>query len=331
MRILITGGLGFIGTNLIHHFSANPGNKIMNMDAHTVAVEDTFSSARLRSKNVINSFGNICDPNFVKSNIFKFKPHIILNLAAESHVDFSIADPGQAIKSNIGGVAVLLDAATEFWKHSARPNNFCFLQFSTDEVYGDIGNKEFQFSEHSDLEPSSPYSASKASADLLVKAWNRTYSLPYLITRCSNNYGCFQAKSKFLPKLIHCLVKEHKFTLYGDGTQRRDWIHVSDCVFAIEELLRSGIRNETFNIGTGVSKSNIEVANNVVELVASFSSKPKDELKNLIQFGADRPGHDLKYEVDASKLRAMTNWHQRVKFDDGVRSTVQWYLSMYRG
>ena len=336
MNYLITGGSGFIGSALIRFLVKNKSNKILNVDKLTYA--STNDTVFKISKNVNYNFvkADICHKEPILKLIFNFKPNIIMHLAAESHVDRSIDNPMEFVNTNILGTSILLECFKEYWFKNLRKNKndfFCFHHISTDEVFGSLGKKK-KFKEDSHYDPSSPYSASKASADHLVKAWHKTYKLPTIITNCSNNYGPFQFPEKFIPTLILNAIEGKKLPIYGNGKQVRDWLYVDDHVSALHKVVTKGIIGETYNIGANCEFKNIEVANIICEILDNIipnSKKPNNlegrSFKSLITFVEDRPGHDKRYAIDSSKIKKKLGWKHRVNFKDGIKKTVYWYLN----
>ncbi|GAU77774.1 dTDP-glucose 4,6-dehydratase [Fusibacter sp. 3D3] len=323
--ILVTGGAGFIGSNFIKQFLKNhkdvhvvnvdlltyAGN-LMNLDDVKESDNYTFFKADIRDRKAIESI-------FEKYNIMN-----IVNFAAESHVDRSIEHPEIFLETNIIGTQNLLDIAKKHWKKNPSDKyckiykkNVKFLQISTDEVYGTLG-KEGKFTEDMPLMPNSPYSASKASADLIVRAYFETYGLPVNITRCSNNYGPFQFPEKLIPLIINNCYNEKELPVYGDGLQIRDWLHVSDHCSAIETVLFNGSMGEVYNIGGNNEKSNIHI----VELIIEHLSKSR----NLIKYVKDRPGHDRRYAIDNTKITRELGWNPKYTFEAGIEETINWYL-----
>lgn len=336
MNYLITGGSGFIGSALIKFLIKNTRCEILNIDKLTYA--SSSDSLLDISQNSNYSFikADICNKELISKHIFDFKPNVVMHLAAESHVDRSIDTPSEFINTNILGTSILLECFREYWVNSSRKNKnefFCFHHISTDEVYGslDAGGK---FKEDTAYDPSSPYSASKASADHLVRAWNKTYKLPTIITNCSNNYGPFQFPEKLIPTLILNALEGKKLPIYGDGSQVRDWLYVEDHVAALYKVVTKGKTGETYNIGGNSELKNIEVANIICEILDNLipeSKKPleikKKSFKSLITFVEDRPGHDKRYAIDINKIKKDLGWEPTFNFKDGMHKTVEWYLN----
>jgi len=310
MTILVTGGCGFIGSNFIRYLlDQDPSLSVLNFDSLTYAGNLRNLGDRAREPRYRFVKGDITDRDAVRATLAREKVRAIFNFAAESHVDRSIHDSGPFVRTNVLGTQVLLDAAREFDVDR-------FVQISTDEVYGSLGPTG-SFTEETALAPNSPYAASKAAADLLVRSYVHTYKLPALITRCSNNYGPFQFPEKLIPLFITNLLRDEPVPVYGDGLNVRDWIHVRDHCAAIELVWRKGRVGEVYNIGGHCEKTNLELTHALLEAMG----KPK----SLIRYVADRPGHDRRYAIDCSKIEAELGWRPAVRFDDGLRETVQWY------
>lgn len=321
--IFVTGGCGFIGTNFIHTcIERFRDASIVNLDALTYAGNpsnlDQLSADRYR---LIH--GDINDASLVKHIFDLYKPAKLINFAAETHVDRSIAGPGAFIRTNIDGTYTLLNAAYEYWQGGAAPN-FSFLHVSTDEVFGSLGPNDPPFTESTPYAPNSPYSASKASADMLVRAWHRTYGLPTVITNCSNNYGPYQYPEKLIPLVISNILNKKPIPIYGDGKNIRDWLYVEDHCRALGTLLYHGQPGETYNIGGDSEKTNIEIVELICEFIKPYL-QPKFDPKTLITYVEDRKGHDRRYAIDASKIHKQIGWFPTYDFDYGLLKTVQWY------
>jgi len=315
MKYLITGGAGFIGTNFIYYMLERyPEHEYVCLDKLTYAGNLSNLSEAMKHKNFRFVKGDIADRRFVFDLFEKEKFDIVVNFAAESHVDRSIESPDVFLVTNVLGTQVLLDASRKF-------NVKRFHQISTDEVYGDLplDKPELKFKETDNLRPSSPYSASKASADLLVLAYHRTYKLPVTISRCSNNYGPYQFPEKLIPLMIINALNDKELPVYGTGQNVRDWIHVNDHCEAVDLVIHKGHEGEVYNIGGNCEKRNIDV----VRMILSKLGKPE----SLIRFVKDRPGHDLRYAMDISKMRDQFGWEPKVNFEDGIEKTIEWYLS----
>ena len=311
MNILITGGCGFIGSNFIRYMlETHPENLVVNFDKLTYA--GNLENLKDVSDNPKYKFvkGDICERATVESVIKDYNIEAIINFAAESHVDRSIMGPAIFVETNIGGTNVLLEVAKDFKIKR-------FIQVSTDEVYGSLGPTGL-FREDTPLHPNSPYSASKAAADLLALAYHHTFGLPIIITRCSNNYGPYQFPEKLIPLMIANAIENKQLPVYGDGLNVRDWIHVLDHCRAIDLVLLKGKEGEIYNIGGENERKNIDI----VRLILKNLKKPD----SLITFVKDRPGHDRRYAIDASKIRSELGWKPEIKFEDGIAETVKWYI-----
>ena len=310
-RILVTGGAGFIGSNFVRWVLAEqPDCFIVNLDKLTYAGNLENLEGFLKNPNHIFVKADICDGKTVEELIDKHKIQAIINFAAESHVDRSITSPKIFVETNVAGTLTLLQAACD--KKIER-----FIQISTDEVYGELGPTG-KFTEETPLSPNSPYSASKAAADLLVKAFGHTWGLNYNITRCSNNYGPFQFPEKMIPLMINNALNDKPLPVYGDGSNVRDWIHVEDHCKAVWKVLTDGKPGEIYNIGSSNEKTNLEVVKTILKLVG----KPE----SLITFVKDRPGHDRRYAIDSSKINSQLGWQAVAKFEEGIKNTIDWYL-----
>lgn len=332
MKILVTGGAGFIGSALIRYLINNTKDEIINVDKLTYA-------ANLESLNAVSSNGrycleqvDICCQDELTRVFDSHQPDAVIHLAAESHVDRSISGPGEFIQTNIVGTYLLLEAAREHWLSlsATRKERFRFLHISTDEVYGDLDGRDEFFLESSSYAPSSPYSASKASSDHLVNAWHRTYGFPVLMTHCSNNYGPYQFPEKLIPGLILKALQGLPLTIYGDGLQIRDWLYVDDHVEALYKVLLNGTVGEVYNIGGFNEKTNLEVVTAICELLEEFAPVKPEGVVNYLDLTThvtDRSGHDRRYAIDASKIKETLGWTPRETFQTGLRKTVQWYLN----
>jgi dTDP-glucose 4,6-dehydratase len=310
-RILVTGGAGFIGSNFVRLILAEqPDCFIANLDNLTYAGNLENLEGFLNHKNHAFVKGDICDGKTIEETIDKYKINIIINFAAESHVDRSITGPKIFIETNVTGTLTLLQAACD--KKIEK-----FVQISTDEVYGSLV-AEGKFTEQSPLSPNSPYSASKTAADHLVCAFGHTFGLNYNITRCSNNYGPYQFPEKMIPLMINNALAEEPLPVYGDGGNVRDWIHVEDHCRAIWKVLTDGKDGEIYNIGSSNEKTNLEV----VKTILKFVGKPE----SLITFVKDRPGHDRRYAIDSAKINSQLGWQAQIKFEPGIKNTIDWYL-----
>ncbi len=321
MRVLVTGGAGFIGTNFIY-YSLKNGIDVINLDALTYAGNLANLVSAEGGKGYRFVRGSICDRGLVDRLLAEEKPDAVINFAAESHVDRSISGPKAFIDTNIIGVFTLLEAVRAHIH--ALPSEFRMIQVSTDEVYGSV--EEGAFTENSPYRPSSPYSASKASGDHLVRAYHRTYGLPLLLTNCSNNYGPYQFPEKLIPLMILNCLSGKNLPVYGDGQQVRDWLYVTDHCSAILRVLTKGKLGETYNIGGDAPIPNLDVVNHICEILDDARPSVDGPHARLITHVKDRPGHDQKYIVDSGKIRAELGWNTTVDFAQGIERTVQWYL-----
>ncbi|NMH65607.1 dTDP-glucose 4,6-dehydratase [Shewanella salipaludis] len=334
--IFITGGAGFIGSALVRYLINETDCRVVNLDKLTYAGKLASLASLEGCERYYFVQADICDRSTLDYALAKFQPDIIMHLAAESHVDRSIEGPAEFIQTNIVGTYTLLEAARAYYLvlDEGRRSNFRFLHVSTDEVYGDLGSGEIGagalFTEESAYAPSSPYAASKAASDHLVRAWQRTYGLPIVITHCSNNYGPFQLPEKLIPQVILNALAGKPLSLYGDGRQVRDWLYVEDHVRALYQVATRGKLGETYNIGGHNEKTNLEVVNAICELLEQLApAKPQGiaRYQDLIRFVADRPGHDVRYAIDAGKIQRELGWLPLESFDTGLRKTLRWYLA----
>jgi len=329
MKILVTGGCGFIGSNFVHQQINNTDNTILNFDKLTYAGNpDNLSSIE---QNPRYSFvqGDICDTALVSETISEFQPEAVVHFAAESHVDRSIDGPMDFVNTNIIGTATLLNATRKYLEVRSQKSDsdeFRFLHVSTDEVFGSLGDDGF-FTETTAYDPSSPYSASKAGSDHLVRAWERTYGFPALITNCSNNYGPYQFPEKLIPLMIANCVDEKPLPVYGEGLNVRDWLYVTDHCDAIYTVLKNGQSGETYNIGGNNEIKNIDIVNTICSTLDELKPRSNgSSYSELITYVTDRPGHDFRYAIDASKIKNELNWEPKETFETGIRRTIQWYL-----
>ena len=326
--ILVTGGAGFIGAAFVRRVIAGGSARVVNLDRLSYAGDLGRLGDIPDHPDYTFVLGDITDPSLVASVLREHGPSAVVNFAAETHVDRSIDGPRAFLLANVGGTFTLLEAARDYWSglDPAGRKAFRFLQISTDEVYGSLG-PEGAFSESSPLDPRSPYSASKASADLFTNAFFHTYGLPTLVTHCTNNYGPFQHPEKLIPLVTRNAVEGHPLPVYGDGRQVRDWLHVDDHVRAVSLVLERGRPGEHYNIGGETEKANIEVVEAICRAVddlrPGLSQAP---CSSLIRFVTDRPGHDRRYAMDISKIKTELGWRPRIGFDEGLRATVRWYL-----
>ncbi|ATJ82660.1 dTDP-glucose 4,6-dehydratase [Halomonas beimenensis] len=327
MKLLITGGAGFIGSAVIRYIIANTDDSVVNVDKLTYAgnlesLGEVADSPRYAFEQV-----DICHRDELERVFAEHQPDAVMHLAAESHVDRSIDGPAAFIETNIVGTYTLLEVARAYWQSLAPEERraFRFHHISTDEVYGDLEGPEGLFTEQTPYAPSSPYSASKASSDHLVRAWQRTYGLPTLVTNCSNNYGPYHFPEKLIPLVILNALEGKALPVYGRGEQVRDWLHVEDHARALYKVATEGKVGETYNIGGHNEKQNIEVVQTICDLLQELAPAATP-YRDLITFVSDRPGHDLRYAIDAGKIERELGWRPEETFESGIRKTVQWYL-----
>ena len=330
MTIFVTGGAGFIGSNFVIDWLAGSAEPVLNLDKLTYAGNMENLAALNGDKGHVFVRGDIADYDRVLALLQEYKPRAILNFAAESHVDRSIHSPDDFIQTNIVGVFRLLEATRAYWSGlpAADKERFRFLHVSTDEVYGSLEPNAPAFAETNRYEPNSPYSASKAASDHLVRAYHHTYGLPVLTTNCSNNYGPYQFPEKLIPLVIHNAIKCKPLPVYGDGRNVRDWLYVGDHCSAVRAVLERGQVGETYNIGGGNEKANIDVVQSLCDILDR--EKPRADgasYRAQITFVTDRPGHDRRYAIDAAKISRELGWSARETFETGIRRTVQWYLA----
>ena len=329
-NILVTGGAGFIGSAVIRYLINETNSNVLNIDKLTYA--GNLESLETVSNNPRYQFlhADICDKSAMTKAFDDFKPNIVMHLAAESHVDRSIDGPMDFIQTNIIGTYNLLEVARNYWQNLTedKKSRFKFHHISTDEVYGDLEGTDDLFTEETSYSPSSPYSASKASSDHLVRAWHRTYGLPIVITNCSNNYGPYHFPEKLIPLVILNALDGKPLPVYGDGKQIRDWLYVEDHARALYLVATTAKVGETYNIGGHNEKQNIDVVKTICIILDNI--KPRTDGQSYIQqitFVKDRPGHDLRYAIDASKIQQELNWQPQETFESGIQKTVEWYLS----
>ena len=328
MRILITGGAGFIGSAVIRQYINDTTHDVINLDDITYAGNLQSLSSIADSDRYTFVQVNICDSVELKKTFDRYQPHAVMHLAAETHVDRSIDDPSIFIRSNIVGTFNLLEVSRNYWNNLSlhKKDKFVFHHVSTDEVYGDLDDSGL-FNEETRYDPSSPYSASKASSDHLVRAWYRTYGLPMIITNCSNNYGAYQYPEKLIPLIILNALEGMPLPVYGSGKQVRDWLYVEDHAKALRLSLENGKIGQTYNIGGHNEKTNIEVVNIICDLLDKLL--PLSQYiphRSLISHVSDRPGHDKRYAIDAKKIQENLNWLPNETFESGIEKTVKWYL-----
>ncbi len=331
-KILVTGGAGFIGGALIRKLLDFDNCSILNIDKYGYASDLTSINEKINKsrsiKNDAYEFSKIdlCDLNSTEKIISNFQPDIIFNLAAETHVDRSIDGPASFINNNIIGTFNLLDISLRYWNklNSDKKKNFRFIHISTDEVFGSLAGED-KFHENSPYSPNSPYSASKASSDFLVKAWNKTFDLPTITTNCTNNYGPWQYPEKLIPNTIIKACAKQKIPVYGEGDNIRDWLFVDDHVKALLKVAEKGNIGTNYCIGGECEKSNIEVVNEICKIVSELQENNEDYTR-LVEFVSDRPGHDFRYSVDISKIKNDLNWYPESDFENYLRITVEWYF-----
>lgn len=328
MRFLVTGGAGFIGSAVVRFLINETENEVLNFDKLTYAgnlknIESISNSSRYQFVQ-----GDICDRELLKKTFNEFKPDKIMHLAAESHVDRSITGPSEFITTNIIGTYSMLEEALKYFQNldEAKKKNFIFHHISTDEVYGELGDTGL-FTEETPYDPSSPYSASKASSDHLVRAWGRTYKFPIVVTNCSNNYGPYHYPEKLIPLVITNALKGEKLPVYGKGENVRDWLFVEDHAKALYTVVMNGLAGETYNIGGESERKNIEVVRAICKTLDELKpNSPFVPHENLISFVADRAGHDFRYAIDCTKIKSELGWKPSVSFEEGLKFTVKWFL-----
>ena len=327
--ILVTGGAGFIGSALVHRLVEQTEHRVVNVDkltysGHRASVRSLEGHDRYRFERV-----DICNRDAVAEIIAQEDPRAVMHLAAESHVDRSIDNPLEFVQTNVVGTTNLLHEATDYWEGLGEVDReaFRFLHVSTDEVFGELGDEGY-FTEATPYDPHSPYSASKASGDHFVRAWHDTYGLPVLITNCANNYGPRQFPEKLIPVVILKALEGEPIPVYGDGSNVRDWLHVDDHVRALELVLEEGRPGETYNVGASCEQTNLALVKTVCGALDELLEEPAvDEHAGLIEFVEDRPGHDARYAIDATKLKTELGWEPDYTFREGLQETVKWYLN----
>lgn len=324
-NLLVTGGSGFIGSNFIHNYlNNNPTSNVFNLDKLTYAGNNNNHKDIVNDKRYVFIKGDICSKDTVTKILSEKNIDAVVHFAAESHVDRSIEGPFDFINTNVIGTYNLLECSLE---HYRKNKNFIFMHVSTDEVYGSLNLEDPPFSETTKYSPNSPYSASKASSDHLVRAWHHTYGLPVITTNCSNNYGPYQFPEKLIPLTIFNALNNLPITVYGDGSNIRDWLYVKDHCDAIESAMINGQLGEVYNVGGLNEKTNIEIVNIICEILDKLSpSSDKKSYKELITYTKDRLGHDFRYAIDQSKITKELNWTPSETFDSGIQKTVEWYL-----
>lgn len=336
MKILVTGGAGFIGSNLVTHIANHSDHQILNIDSLTYAGNLDSLAAISGNSNYQFSHTDICDPAELQKLFADFKPDSVMHLAAESHVDRSIDGPGKFIETNIHGTYTLLQVARAYFEgmDESKKSRFRFLHVSTDEVYGSLGFKDPAFSETTAYDPHSPYSASKAASDHLVRAWHSTYHFPTLITNCSNNYGPYQFPEKLVPVVILNALHGRTIPVYGKGENIRDWLYVEDHAKALLRVVEDGKIGETYNIGGNNERSNLDLVKMICQLMDEqlppsqnkTLEKQVDSYSDLIEFVTDRPGHDLRYAINSQKIQSDLGWTPEEDISSGFLKTVEWYL-----
>lgn len=326
--ILVTGGAGFIGSNFVLEWIHHVGTRLVNLDKLTYAgnLRNLYSLRRDSRHNFV--LGDICDRELVRKMLDMYEPTAIVHFAAESHVDRSILGPEEFIRTNIEGTFLLLEEVRGWWitLDEERQSRFRFLHVSTDEVYGSLGSEDAPFTENTPYSPNSPYAASKAAADHLVRAYYKTYGLPTITTNCSNNYGPYQFPEKLIPLVIANALARKPLPIYGDGKNVRDWLYVHDHCAALRTVLLSGAPGASYNIGGGCERDNLQVVCSICDLLDELRPSPEPR-RRLIEFVKDRPGHDHRYAINATRLRGELGWEPVETFESGLRKTVEWYLN----
>jgi len=321
-KLFVTGGAGFIGANFVHFVTQSTDYSVVNLDLLTYAGNrDSLSGVDASRHELVT--GDIADSRVVRELLDRHQPEAIVHFAAESHVDRSIDNPAAFIETNVLGTQALLDAALDYWKSDRR--DFRFLHVSTDEVYGDLAPDEPAFTESNPYKPSSPYAASKAAADHLVRAWHRTWGLPVVITNCSNNYGPRQFPEKLIPLILINALEGRDLPVYGDGQQRRDWLFVGDHCRALLKVLQGGETGRTYNVGGNAERTNIDIVHTLCDLLDERvpADRPR---RDLIRHVTDRPGHDRRYAIDATRINDELGWVPEMDLASGLEATVDWYL-----
>lgn len=331
-RILVTGGAGFIGSAVVRHIIEATRDSVVVVDKLTYAGNLESLAVIADSERYAFEQVDICDRVALDRVFAQYQPDVVMHLAAESHVDRSIDGPAAFIETNVVGTYTMLEAARHYWQplDAEKKRSFRFHHISTDEVYGDLHGTDDLFTETTPYAPSSPYSASKASSDHLVRAWLRTYGLPTLVTNCSNNYGPYHFPEKLIPLVILNAVAGKPLPVYGNGAQVRDWLYVEDHARALYQVVTEGVVGETYNIGGHNERKNIEVVHTICDLLEELApNKPQgvEKYRDLITYVKDRPGHDMRYAIDAGKIDRELGWHPQETFESGIRKTVSWYLN----
>ena len=330
--LFVTGGAGFIGSAVVRYLMENTDWRVINIDKLTYAANLSSLGDTLTNERYYLAQVDICDQTALNELFAQYQPDAVMHLAAESHVDRSISGPADFIETNIVGTYTLLEVSRHYWQTlaSSKRDRFRFHHISTDEVYGDLATDDPAFTETTPYAPSSPYSASKASSDHLVRAWHRTYDLPVLITNCSNNYGPWQHQEKLIPLMINRALAGKALPVYGDGQQRRDWLHVDDHARALHRVLTQGRIGNTYNIGGNNEYSNIDVVHEICRLLDEVAPRAGGSYSEQISYVTDRPGHDQRYAIDNSKITNELGWKPSESFSSGLRKTVVWALGMHK-
>lgn len=333
MTVVVTGGCGFIGSEFIFQFSKKYDEPVINIDCVTYAAspKTVEELAKLEKYQHLNF--DIKDRQSLEQVFEKYQPRLVVNFAAESHVDNSIKSPSKFVTTNIVGTSNLLDISLKHWNNTRKikEHSFRLLQISTDEVYGSLGPQELPFTEKNNILPNSPYSASKAAADQLVRAYNKTYGLPTLISHCSNNYGPRQHSEKLIPMVINNAIQSKQIPIYGDGQQVRDWLHVKDHCAALMAIITNGNIGEKYNIGGNNEIRNIDLVSRICDLLDLKQPLQDRSYSDLICFVKDRLGHDIRYAVNSSKIQQQLSWAPKIDFDNGLSDTVDWYTLSPQG
>ncbi|MDA8817161.1 dTDP-glucose 4,6-dehydratase [Alphaproteobacteria bacterium] len=326
MKLIVTGGAGFIGSAVVRE-AIKRGHNIINIDALTYAANSENLSSVDSNENYCFEQTDIRNRQRLAENFEKYQPDAIMHLAAESHVDRSIDGPADFIETNIVGTFNMLDVSRSYWEARGKPETFRFHHVSTDEVYGSLSaDPSVLFTEETPYDPRSPYSASKASSDHLVRAWHETYGLPVVITNCSNNYGPYQFPEKLIPVIILNALAEKPLPIYGDGSNIRDWLFVDDHADALLRVLQDGEVGRTYNIGGNSELTNLHLVKTLCKILDRLSPRDSGRYKELIEFVTDRPGHDARYAIDANRIKAEIGWEPSVSVEQGLEKTVLWYL-----